>query len=99
MDENVEIVLFDRDPFNLELEGDGGKGGEVHVDLLSQFVQLIHRQQQGMEPGLILSLISTPQGFHRLIETEEPLVLSRVPDGFGRTSPDGHSQQQKPRNE
>jgi len=57
MDEDVDIVFFDHDPFDLELEGNGGKGFEVQIDLPSQFVQLILRQQHGLEPGPILSFI------------------------------------------
>lgn len=60
MDEDVDIVFFDRDPFDLELEEDGGKGFEVHVGLPSKFVQLIQRQQHGTERGPILSLIGAP---------------------------------------
>jgi hypothetical protein len=82
MDEDIDILFFDHDPFNRELEGDGGKGFEVHIDLPSQFVQLINRQQHRMEPGSILSLIGAPQGFQRLIDTEESLVLCRVSDGL-----------------
>jgi hypothetical protein len=51
-----------------------------------QFVQLVQRQQHGMKPGSILSLIGAPQGFQRLIDTEESLVLRRVSDGLRRTS-------------
>ena len=96
MDEDVDIVLFDRDPFDLELEGDGGKGFEVRVDLPPQFVQLIQRQQQGVEPGPILSLIGTPQGFHRLIDTEESLMLCGVSDSLRRTPNDRHGKHNKP---
>jgi hypothetical protein len=38
-----------------------------------------------MEPGPILSLIGAPQGFQRLIDTEESLMLCRVSDGLRRT--------------
>ena len=85
IDEDVYIVFFDHDPFNLELEGDGGKDFEVHVDLPFQFVQLINRQQHRMEPGPILLLIGAPQEFQRLIDTEESLMLCWVSDGFRRT--------------
>lgn len=86
IDEDVDIVFFDHDPFNLELERDGGKGFEIHVDLPLQFVQLLLRQQHGMERGPILSLISAPQGFQRLVDTEESLVLCWVSNGLRRTS-------------
>jgi hypothetical protein len=84
MDEDIDIVFFDHNSFDLELEGDGGEGFEVHVDLPLQFVQLILRQQHGMEPGPILSLIGTPQGRQRLVDTEESLVFCRVSDGLRR---------------
>ncbi len=98
MDEDVDIVFFKRDPFDLELEGDGGKGCEVHFNLPFQFVQLIHRQQQGMELGPILSLIGTPQGFHRLIDTEESLMLCWVSDGLRRAPNDRDSKHDQPHN-
>ena len=96
MEEDVDIVLFKHDPFDLELEGDGGKGSEVHFNLPFQFVQLIHRQQQGMELGPILSLIGTPQGFHRLIDTEESLMLCWVSDGLRRAPNDRYSKHNQP---
>lgn len=96
MDEDVDIVFFDRDPFDLELEGDGGKGFEVHVGLPSKFVQLILRQQHGTERGPILSLIGAPQGFQRLIDTEESLVLCWVSDGLRRTPNDHHGEHDEP---
>ena len=95
MDKDVDIVFFDHDPLNLELEGDGGKCFEVHVDLPSQVFQLIHGQQHGMELGPILSLISTPQGLQRLIDTEESLVLCGVSDGLRRTPGDQRRQHQE----
>jgi hypothetical protein len=49
-----------------------------------------------MEPGLILSLIRAPQGFHRLIDTKEPLVLCRVSDGLRRTPNDRHRKHDQP---
>lgn len=85
MDEDVDIVFFDYDPFNLELEGDGGKDFEVRVDLPFQFVQLVQRQQHGMKPGPILSLIRAPQRFQCLIDAKESLVLGRIADGLRRT--------------
>ena len=96
MDEDVDVVLFNRDPFDLELEGDGGKGFEIYVSLLSQFVQLSQRQQHGLESGPILSLIGAPQRFHRLIDTEESLMLCWVSDGLRRTPNDYHSKHDKP---
>jgi hypothetical protein len=85
MDEDVDIVFFDHDPFNFKLEGNGGECFEIHVDLPSQFVQLIQRQQHRMEAGPILSLIGASQRFQRLIDTDESLVLRWVSDGFRRT--------------
>jgi hypothetical protein len=49
-----------------------------------------------MKPGSILSLISAPQGFQRLIDTEEALVLSRVSDGLRRTSNYHYGEYDKP---
>jgi hypothetical protein len=96
MDEDVDIFFFDHDPLNLELERDGGKRFEVHVDLPSQFVQLIHWQQHGMEPGPILSFIGTPQGFQRLIDTEQSLMLGRVSNGLRRAPNDRHGEHDEP---
>ncbi len=96
MDEDIDVVFFDHDPFDLELEGDGGKSFEVQFGLLFQFVQLIQRQQYGMEPGPILSLIGAPQGFQRLIDTEESLVLCRVSDGLRRTPNDHYGKHDEP---
>ena len=89
MDEDVDIVFFDHNPFDLELEVNGGKGLEIHVDLPLQFVQLTLRQQHGMEPGPILSFIGAPQGFQRVVYPEESLVLCRVSDGL-RWTPNRH---------
>jgi hypothetical protein len=82
MDKDINIVLFDHDPFDFNLKGYGKEGFEVHLDLPPQFIQLFQRQQHRMKPGSILSLISAPQGFQRLIDTEESLVLRRVSDGL-----------------
>jgi hypothetical protein len=96
MDEDVDIVFFDDDPFKLELEGDSGKGFEVQFDLPLQVIQLIQRQQHGTERGPIPSLIGAPQGFQRLIDTEESLVLCWVSDGLRRTPNDHHSEHDEP---
>jgi len=96
MDEDVDIVFFDHDPFNLELEGDGGKGFEIHVDLPLQFVQLTLRQQHGMELGPILSFIGAPQGFQRLVDPEESLMLCRISDGLRRTPSYHHGEHHEP---
>lgn len=96
MDEDIDVVFFDHDPFSLELDGDRGKRFEVQFSLPFQFVQLIQRQQHGMEPGPILSLIGAPQGFQRLIDTEESLVLCRVSDGLRRTAHDHDGEHDEP---
>lgn len=96
MDEDVDIVFFNHDPFNLELKRDGGKGFEIHIDLPFQFVQLVQRQQHGVEPGPILSLIRAPQGFQCLIDTKESLVLGRVSDGLRRTPTYHHGEHDEP---
>ena len=96
MDEDIDIVFFDHDPFNLEFERDGRKGLEVHVHLPLQFVMMIDRQQHRTESGLIFLLIGDSQGFQRLIDPEESFVLCGVSDGLRRTPNHHHSQHQEP---
>ncbi len=96
MDEDIDVVFVDHDPLARKLKGDDGKGFEVHIDLPLQLVQLLQRQQQRLKPGSILSLIRIPQGLDGLVDTEESLVLDRVPDGLRRTSDHQHGERDEP---
>lgn len=82
MDKDVDVVLFDDDPFDHELKRNGVKRLEVHLRLALKVFHLIRRQHHGLKARPIFSLIGAPQGVHGLIDAKEPLVLCRVLNGF-----------------
>lgn len=57
VDEDIHVLLLKHDTLDLELKRDGMKSVKVHLRLSLKLFRLLRRQQEGMKPRPIFTLV------------------------------------------
>ena len=75
MHEHIDIVPFDHNALDREVQRDGTKCLEIALGLFPQPVKLVNRHHERGQIRRIFLHIRLAKRFHRLIDTEVPFVI------------------------
>ena len=90
VNEGVDAITLDHDSINGEVQGDLLKGLKIPPDLLLEMVTQLTREQEGIEPGEVLSGVGFPESLDRVIDTLVSGVVFRILRGFLAGAAPGH---------
>ena len=86
MDEHIDIVAFNQNALDRKLQLNLAKGVEVAVDIPLYLIQTPGRQQQRLQRTAVLLYVGLTEGFHRLVDPENSVVVVFVLKGFPCTT-------------
>ena len=78
MHEHIDIVPFDHNALDREVQRDVAKGIEIALGLFPQPVKLLDRHHERSQFRRIFLHIGLAKRFHRPVDTEIPFVIFRV---------------------
>lgn len=91
MDEHVDVLSFDQDTLDRELQLNLVKRIEVAVNLPLHLIQISRGQEQRLDPAAVAIYVGLSQRFDGLVDAEDAVMILFVLNSFSRAT-DGQCQ-------